>query len=136
MSVKRTATYSLLKATVSLLLFFAYFLNVVSFESFHHAVHHHEHAELHTQEAEEDACHRAIYHGETSHDCEHKSHIAKTETDCDLCKVTVSRFHFNSTVVKAVEKPEQIAFNQPTGTKVFGYNFSLVHAPRGPPALS
>lgn len=113
-----------------------YLLNVVSFESFHQAVHRHHHAELHSAEAEADACHRAIYHGETSQDCEHASHITKTETDCELCKVTVSRFHFNSEVEKAVEKPAHAIFNKPASTKVFGYNFSLAYAPRGPPALS
>ena len=128
--------YVWLRNFTSLLLLFGYFLNVISFESFHQVVHNHDHAELHTVEAEADACHRAIYHGELSHDCEHKSHITKTETDCDLCKVTVSRFHFNSDVVKAFEKPTQIAFNKPASTRFFGYNFSLAYAPRGPPALS
>lgn len=91
MFVNSLNTYQWFRGTVSLLWFWAYFLNVVSFESFHQAIHHHDHSELHTQEAEEDACHRAIYHGETSHDCEHKSHITETITDCDLCKVLTTR---------------------------------------------
>ena len=136
MFVNSLNTYQWFRGVVSLLLLFGYFLNVISFESFHQVVHHHDHSELHTAAAEADACHRAIYHGETSHDCEHKSHLTKTETDCDLCKVTVSRFHFNSEVVKALKKPIHIAFNKPASTKVFGYNFSLAYAPRGPPALS
>jgi len=111
-------------------------LNVVSFESFHQAVHHHDHSELHSQVAEADACHRAIYHGDVSHDCHHKSHITKDEADCDLCKVTVSRFHFNSEIVKALEKPVQFALNKPASTKFFGYDFSLAFAPRGPPVIS
>ena len=129
-------TYKLLASLTSSVLVFAYFLNVVSFESFHQAVHHHHHSELHNEEAEADACHRAIYHGDVSHDCEHKSHLTQTETYCDLCKVTVSRFHFNSTSVKAIEKPVQIAYNKPASTKFFGYDFSLAYAPRGPPAYS
>ena len=119
-----------------MLLLFGYFVNVVSFNGFHEAIHHHEHAELHTEEAEEDACHRAIYHGETSHDCEHKSHLTQTINDCDLCKVTVSRFHYNPNIVQALEKPVHVAFNKPASTKVFGYDFSLAYAPRGPPTHS
>ncbi len=134
--MKFPKTYPWFRGAVSLLLFWAYFLNVVSFESFHQAVHHHHHSELHNEEAEADACHRAIYHGDVSHHCEHKSHITQTETDCDLCKVTVSRFHYNSNIVQALEKPVQIAFNKPASTKVFGYDFSLAYAPRGPPAFS
>ncbi|MCB9187398.1 MAG: hypothetical protein H6601_11730 [Flavobacteriales bacterium] len=120
----------------SLVFLAGYLLNVVSFESFHQAVHHHHHAELHTAAAEADACHRAIYHGEVSHDCEHKGHISKTENDCELCKVTVSRFYFNTIAEKALEKPSHYKFDKPASTKVFGYDFSLAYAPRGPPALS
>lgn len=129
-------TFNVFRSLTATILLFGYFLNVISFESFHHAVHHHHHSELHSAEAEADACHRAIYHGDFSHDCDHKSHITESETDCELCKVTVSRFHFNSDVIKAVEKPIQITFNKPASTKFFGYDFSLVYAPRGPPTLS
>ena len=76
---------------ISLVFLVGYLLNVVSFESFHQAVHHHHHAELHTDEAESDSCHRAIYHGDTSADCNHKNHVSETETDCELCKVLNSR---------------------------------------------
>ncbi|MCF8465013.1 MAG: hypothetical protein K9G41_09235 [Flavobacteriales bacterium] len=136
MFVKCSSTYQWFRGTASLLLLFGYFLNVVSFQGLHQVVHDHDHSELHTPEAEADSCHRAIYHGDTSHDCEHKSHITETITDCDLCKVTVSRFHFNSDVVKAVEKPSQITFTKPASTKFFGYDFSLAYAPRGPPTFS
>ncbi|MCF8277963.1 MAG: hypothetical protein K9J17_14615 [Flavobacteriales bacterium] len=129
-------TYGFVRGFAATLLLFGYFLNVVSFESFHQAVHHHDHSELHTAAAEADACHRAIYHGEVAADCHHKSHITQDETECDLCKVTVSRFHFNPPLVKALEKPTQIAFNKPASIKVFGYNHSLAYAPRGPPARS
>lgn len=131
----RNLNQHILKA-LSAVFLAGYLLNVVSFESFHQAVHHHHHAELHTEAAEADACHRAIYHGDLSSDCEHKSHVSQTEYDCELCKVTVSRFHFRSAISKAFEKPIHFTFNKPASTKVFGYNFSLAFAPRGPPALS
>jgi hypothetical protein len=81
---------SFLKAT-SLVFLAGYMLNAVSFESFHQAVHHHHHAELHTEEAEADACHRAIYHGEVSSECEHQNHVTQTQSDCELCEVLTSR---------------------------------------------
>lgn len=121
---------------LSLVFLVGYLLNVVSFESFHQAVHHHHHAELHSAEAEADSCHRAIYHGESSNDCDHKSHIAKTETECELCKVTVSRFFYSSLTSAVLDDQYDVLFNKPASTKVFGYNFSLAYAPRGPPAVS
>ena len=134
--MNKQRTQNIIKTVAGTLLLFGYFLNVVSFESFHQAVHHHHHAELHTAEAEADACHRAIYHGDVSTDCDHKSHIAETETECELCKVTVSRYQYASATVESSLKYTQAHFNKPASTKVFGYNFSLAYAPRGPPALS
>ena len=81
---------SFLKA-ISIVFLAGYLLNAISFESFHQAVHHHHHEVFHTAEAEADACHRAIYHGDVSSDCEHKNHVSETETDCKLCKVLTSR---------------------------------------------
>ncbi len=129
-------TYSWIRGSASLLLLFGYFLNVVSFESFHHVIHHHHHAELHTEEAEEDACHRAIYHGETSHECDHKSHITQSETDCDLCKVTVSRVHYAANGVDVLNAYTQYTVNKPASARFFGYDYTLAFAPRGPPAFS
>lgn len=122
--------------TLSVVFLLGYLLNIVSFEAFHQVVHHHHHAELHSAEAEADACHRAIYHGDFSQDCEHTQHITKSETDCELCKVTVSRFFYNPTLTQAPDAQSEALFNKPASTKVFGYNFSLAYAPRGPPALS
>lgn len=121
---------------IALPFLFSYLINVVSFESFHQAIHHHDHSELHSAEAEADSCHRAIYHGDTSHDCQHDTHVSEQITDCDLCKVVVSRYHFASNASESSLAETFYTFNKPTSTKVFGYNFSLVYAPRGPPALS
>lgn len=86
-SVRFLSANNLFRNIVSFLLLLGYVLNVVSFESVHQAVHHHDHSELHSVEAELDSCHRAIYHGDKSSDCDHKSHISETESDCELCKV-------------------------------------------------
>ena len=119
--------------TLSVVFLLGYLLNIVSFEAFHQVVHHHHHAELHSAEAEADACHRAIYHGDHSHECEHTKHVTRTETECDLCKVTVSRFFYSSTATKAPLEQSEALFIKPASSKVFGYNFSLAYAPRGPP---
>ena len=135
MSVYKRAQHKILQ-TLSAVFLLGYLLNVISFESFHQAIHHHHHAEIHTAEAEADSCHRAIYHGDTSHDCEHESHISQTEQDCELCKVTVSRFFYSSTQRPVLSERSDFIFIKPASTKVFGYNFSLAYAPRGPPAIS
>lgn len=78
--------------TLSAVFLLGYLLNVVSLESLHHLAHHHEdHSELHSVHAEADACHRAIYHGDDSNECQHKSHVSKTESACELCQVITSR---------------------------------------------
>ena len=128
--------YATVRGLVSLLLLFGYFLNVISFESFHQVVHNHDHSELHSQEAEADACHRAIFHGEQSHECEHKSHFLETEAECQLCDVVVSRPHYSSETVCISESYKQYTVNTPASVRFFGYNFSLAFAPRGPPTFS
>ena len=134
--MNKQRTQNIIKTVAGTLLLFGYFLNVVSFESFHQAVHHHHHTDLHSTEAETNACHRAIYHGESSQDCDHKSHITKTETECELCKVTVSRFFYSSTTSAVLSEQFDAPVLKPASTEVFGCNFSLVYAPRGPPTLS
>ena len=134
--MNRKRTYIRLRNAASLLSLFAYFLNVVSFESFHQAVHDHDHSKLHTEEAEADACHRAIFHGEESHYCEHKSHLAETESECQLCDVVVSRVHFASASESGLNRCTQYTVNTPASARFFGYDYTLAFAPRGPPASS
>ena len=134
--MSRKSTYTWLRNAASLLLLFGYFLNVISFESFHQAVHNHDHAALHTEEAELDACHRAIFHGDNSHDCEHKSHLVETESECQLCDVVVSRVHFASASESVLNRYTQYTVNTPASARFFGYDFTLASAPRGPPTFS
>jgi len=135
-SVRFLSANNLFRNIVSFLLLLGYVLNVVSFESVHQAVHHHDHSELHSVEAELDSCHRAIYHGDKSSDCDHKSHISETESDCELCKVTLSRLHFASKVESPLNRYTQYTVSTPDSARFFGYDFTLAFAPRGPPALS
>jgi hypothetical protein len=57
--------------------------------SIHHFLHsEHENAALHTAAAENDPCHRSIYHHEKEA-CKHRSHLYQSET-CELCQISVS----------------------------------------------
>lgn len=100
----------------------------------HSAVHVHEHEHLHTDTAEADPCHRAIYHGDRSHNCEHKNHLTEQFTDCELCKVLTSRsLQFIGTSVVEIG-----AFSFSTQDFHFGSDFVLEPSPlrsslRGPP---
>jgi hypothetical protein len=51
-----------------------------------HRVHHgHEHAAQHTDADEQDACHRNIFHHDTTNGCAHPAHITAPHLHCDLC---------------------------------------------------
>ena len=93
--MKIPAAITWFRGLATLLLLFGYFLNVVSFESFHQAIHHHDHSHLHTAEAEADPCHRAIFHGDLAATCQHSEHITEFVTECDLCDVVVNRDHLS-----------------------------------------
>lgn len=134
--MKAQSRYTWFRAIGSLLLLSGYFLNVISFESFHQSVHQHNHSELHNQAAEQDACHRAIYHGDVAADCHHKGHFAKTVTDCDLCKVTVSRFHFASRVRNIAAQPFASKKYSISRIEAISFDHSDSFSPRGPPAFS
>ena len=111
-----------------------YLLNILSFESFHNLVHHHHHAELHSAEAEADACHRAIYHGDVSHDCDHENQLTETVPGCDLCDVLVSRntkFPLSSNVTLAEGATVKVHFSFVTG--VYGLSGTTNKQLRGPP---
>lgn len=83
--------YNDLWKTLTPLFLLGYLLNIVPFGSFHHSFNHRNHSELHTPEAEADSCHRAIYHGDVSSNCNHANHVTEEQTACELCKVLTSR---------------------------------------------
>ena len=47
----------------------------------------HAHEDVHSPENEQDACHRAIYHGEEH--SEHEAHIIQKENHCSLCLISM-----------------------------------------------
>lgn len=65
------------KAYVVFCLLLAYGLQGVSIEFLHGFVHDHAAESVHTIEAESDACHRNIYHGDKENGCRHTAHVKK-----------------------------------------------------------
>ena len=111
----------------------AYLINAVSIESFHHAVHDHDHAVSHTLEDETDACHRAIYHGDLELGCEHKTHIHETHVDCDLCNVTLIRDYFYSTVLFDFRWNNKSSDQSYCEASSISKAFEKLYSYRGPP---
>lgn len=112
-----------------------YLLGMVGLDPIHHLGHAHDHAEHHTLEVEADACHRAIFHGDLSLGCEHKSHIHEHHVDCDLCDVITNRVdHINpesSEVLFLFDKADFEGHYQLS----LPSNFWNVKSGRGPPGV-
>lgn len=113
----------------------AYLINAVSFESFHHVVHDHDHTVSHTFEDETDACHRAIYHGDLELGCEHKNHVHKSDIDCQLCDFINNRLDHGF-----IQDQTSLAFSVSSvdcGSVLQSHTFSqeYVHGQRGPPQV-
>lgn len=92
------------------LLILLYGAGSLRIESLHRFLHEHE-SGLHTQEQENNACHRTVFHGSSS-SCEHPTHLSPN-WKCPLCDL-----RFDSHVVavedKEAIKPEQAVV---TGTR-------------------
>ncbi len=93
--------------------------------------HHHVH---HDEEAEQDACHRAIYHQEQGDGCTHDAHILAQTTGCEFCDSLLSQ-------TDLLEELELYAANETVA--LVTSNFSQQHQPlywsnhtplRGPPS--
>lgn len=115
------------------LLLALYLCGTSGFEILHHIIHLHEHAVEHTEQAEEDPCHRALYHQDKENGCEHRSHIVVADK-CDLCDViapvdalSLSLFSFTSDFLF----PEKNTF----GRYIIHTGANLHLPSRAPPAV-
>jgi hypothetical protein len=70
----------------------------------HQFQHSHEYEAFHTQETEQDSCHRAVFHHEKNA-CEHKTHITNPEQDCELCDIIVQQDRFELTLLQDIQEP-------------------------------
>jgi hypothetical protein len=77
-----------LRIFAALVLLSAYLIGNIQFEVLHEALHQHDEAVSHSLEAEQDACHRSIYHDDADNGCVHPTHLTSAET-CPLSDVIV-----------------------------------------------
>lgn len=77
-----------LKALASVLLLALYLIGNAPVEVVHQFFHAHDVGVNHTEEQENDPCHRTIYHAEKQDGCVHKSHFTKVEK-CKHCHVII-----------------------------------------------
>jgi len=81
---------SLFKQIGGIFLLAAYLFVFLFANISHEFAHDHESSqELHTQEAEQDDCHRSIYHAERNNGCDHREHFLPYETSCELCDASI-----------------------------------------------
>jgi hypothetical protein len=90
---KASAQQRLIKIMpVAALLFLLLFATQLNF--FHQLLHQSNEQVLHSEEHEENFCHRSIYHGDDN-GCGHKAHLVELD-NCELCLVHLSfDFYFN-----------------------------------------
>ncbi len=112
-----------------------YLGNVVVTDVAHPLFHQHEHEEVHTASAEQDPCHRAIYHGEKETGEAHHNHVSQVHEKCTLCDVIIHRDHrltetpqFTSAEAAATPFSFYLVFSS------FGSQPSSLT--RGPPAIA
>jgi hypothetical protein len=75
---------------LSLLLLLFYLTGNAPFEILHQALHSHTGSIAHTDDREQDPCHRAIYHDDQEAGCGHSSHFVE-KTKCTLCDIIFHR---------------------------------------------
>ena len=80
------------KSFLAAILFVVYSFSVFQFDFLHGFIHQEINANLHTQQAEKDNCHRSIYHSSKAN-CQHKTHINQSKAKCSLCDSHFSREH-------------------------------------------
>lgn len=122
---------AMLHTCVSILLIFSIGMLGVSPEAFHH----HDHPETCNEqhEAEVDACHLAIHHGEP-HACEDHDHLLEDHGDCAACDLALQNhwlFSYSKSNATAKALPA-ITLSCATNHGALD-GTSLVHRLRGPP---
>ena len=113
MKNNQTYLYQFGKRLVVVSLLLLYVFSYFSFELIHQFQHSHEYEALHTEENENEACHRAVFHSEKDA-CDHKTHVTSLEKHCDLCDVIVQQ----NRLVFSIEIPE---FKSVFSIKAFDY---------------
>jgi len=120
----------LVRSLMGLLILF-YLIGSLQLDSLHQILHQHEESASHSEEAEQNACHRTIFHLATENACDHPTHLTELKK-CPWCQGTLHQdsglaiatpvIHFSSIV------PLDFDFNSPF--KSISLSFA---SNRGPP---
>ncbi len=118
---------------LTFLLLGAYAAGTSQSQIFHSLTHDHT-AELHSDEQEEDACHRLIFHGDNERGCGHGAHLLVSDK-CEMCDLVC---HWGGGLLPAIGY-KSIAFSQHHFT-VHQSDFEgcgfVIASSRAPPSLS
>lgn len=69
---------------LALILLVLYVAGTSELEIIHSFFHNHDHTVSHSEEQEQDPCHRLIYHGDIQQGCDHDSHLIVSDK-CHMC---------------------------------------------------
>lgn len=113
----------------------AAYLFVFLFSNISHKVahDHKESQELHTLEAEQDDCHRTIYHAEQNNGCDHREHFLPYEASCDLCDAFVRNLQWTSFQDDVTLFSGQILINDCMPLSPHAATIVSTSPPRAPP---
>lgn len=115
-----------------LVLLLIYFVGTIEFNSIHSLLHASESTELHSEENEKEACHKAIYHN-AREGCDHKVHITTNEK-CSLCHLIVQTEQSlpdpSIEIVQSINAPVTFSFYQ-----IIPFELSNYRPARAPPAV-
>ena len=71
---------------------FVFMLSKISHELSHE--HEEEHV-VHTVEAEQDECHRTLYHAAQNNGCDHREHFLPSSSSCELCDAFIRNYQID-----------------------------------------
>lgn len=119
------------KALVAGLLLLLYVAGNSQFETFHQILHAHRVVE-HSEDEENNPCHRSIFHQAKEDGCEHKVHLTDNRK-CPLCHVVTGSDHLTP-IQNIIVNPKSSSAFEPI-VKISFYNEAALMLPaRAPPA--
>lgn len=125
---------SLLKQIGGIFLLVAYLFVFLFSNISHEIAHDHEESqELHTLEAEQDDCHRTIYHAEKNNGCDHREHFLPYTASCDLCDAFIRNFQWTSFQNDIKLLSEEFLVNDCIPLFLHANTIASTSPPRAPP---
>lgn len=87
---------SILGQTGTILLLACYLFVFMLFNISHELSHEHEEEHVvHTIEAEQDECHRTLYHAAQNNGCDHREHFLPSNPSCELCDAFIRNYQLD-----------------------------------------